>query len=123
MILVLVSGNFWVYSERMSKAWDSVLCHLPYYSLRQEMIAYIEEQRIDVNDVSASFPLDSFFSDTEANTDNRSFSSLNLDKSQYIIYTNIYNWNDESIKTLHADWKLQKEFKRGFIFIQLYVPK
>lgn len=87
------------------------------------MIAYIEEQGIDVNDVSASFPLDSFFSDTEANTDNRSFSSLNLDKSQYIIYTNIYNWNDESIKTLHADWKLQKEFKRGLIFIQLYVPK
>lgn len=123
MILVLVSGNFWVYSERMSKAWDSVLCHLPYYSLRQEMIAYIEEQGIDVNEVSASFPLDSFFSDTEANTDNRSFSPLNLDKSQYIIYTNIYNWNDESIKTLHADWKLQKEFKRGLIFFQLYVPK
>lgn len=123
MILVLVSGNFWVYSERISKAWDSVLCHLPYYSLRQEMIAYIEEQGINVNDVSASFPLDSFFSNTEANTDNRSFSPVNLDKSQYIIYTNIYNWDDESINTLHADWKLQKEFKRGLIFFQLYVPK
>ena len=85
MILVLVSGNFWVYSEKMSKAWDSVLCHFSYYPLRQEMITYLDEQGISVNDVSASFPLDSSFSDTEANEDNRRFSSVDFDKSQYII--------------------------------------
>ena len=122
MILVLVSGNFWVYSEKMSKAWDSVLCHLSYYPLRQEMIAYLDEQGISVNDVSASFPLDSSFSDTEANEDNRRFSSVDFDKSQYIIYSNIYNWDDEHIDALCMDWKLQKEFKYGLIYIRLYVP-
>lgn len=122
MILVLVSGNFWVYSEKMSKAWDSVLCHLSYYPLRQEMITYLDEQGISVNDVSASFPLDSSFSDTEANEDNRRFSSVDFDKSQYIIYSNIYNWDDEHIDALCMDWKLQKEFKYGLIYIRLYVP-
>lgn len=122
MILVLVSGNFWVYSEKMSKAWDSVLCHLSYYPLRQEMITYLDEQGISVNDVSASFPLDSSFSDTEANEDNRRFSSVDFDKSQYIIYSNIYNWDDEYIDALCMDWKLQKEFKYGLIYIRLYVP-
>lgn len=122
MILVLVSGNFWVYSEKMSKAWDSVLCHFSYYPLRQEMITYLDEQGISVNDVSASFPLDSSFSDTEANEDNRRFSSVDFDKSQYIIYSNIYNWDDEYINALCMDWKLQKEFKYGLIYIRLYVP-
>ena len=122
MILVLVSGNFWVYSEKMSKAWDSVLCHFSYYPLRQEMITYLDEQGISVNDVSASFPLDSSFSDTEANEDNRRVSSVDFDKSQYIIYSNIYNWDDEYIDALCMDWKLQKEFKYGLIYIRLYVP-
>ena len=122
MILVLVSGNFWVYSEKMSKAWDSVLCHFSYYPLRQEMITYLDEQGISVNDVSASFPLESSFSDTEANEDNRRVSSVDFDKSQYIIYSNIYNWDDEYIDALCMDWKLQKEFKYGLIYIRLYVP-
>lgn len=123
MILVLISGNFWVYSEKISKAWDSVLCHLPYYSLRQEMITYIEGQGIEINEVSASFPLDIPFSYTEANNDNRRFSSADLDKSRYLLYTNIYNWDDKYIDAIHTDWKLQKEFKRGLIFIRLYVSK
>lgn len=122
MILVLVSGNFWVYSEKMSKAWDSVLCHLPYYSLRQEMIGYLEEQGIDVNDVSASFPLNASFADTEVNNDNRRFSPVDLEKSRYVLYTNIYNWDDERIDEINSRWKLQKELKRGLIFLRLYVP-
>ena len=122
MLLVLVSGNFWVYSEKMSKAWDSVLCHLPYYSLRQEMITYLEDQHIDVNDVSASFPLSAPFADLDINEDKRQFTTVDWDKNRYIIYTNLYNWDDESIHTIHSKWKLQKELKSGLIFLRLYVP-
>lgn len=122
MLLVLASGNFWVYSERMSKAWDSVLCHLPCYSLRQEMITYLEDQHIDVNDVSASFPLNAPFADLDINDDKRQFTPVDWDKSRYIIYSNLYNWDDESINTIHSKWKLQKELKSGLIFLRLYVP-
>lgn len=122
MLLVLVSGNFWVYSERMSKAWDSVLCHLPCYSLRQEMITYLEDQHIDVNDVSASFPLNAPFADLDINEDKRQFTPVDWDKSRYIIYSNLYNWDDESINAIHSKWKLQKELKSGLIFLRLYVP-
>lgn len=122
MLLVLASGNFWVYSERMSKAWDSVLCHLPYYSLRQEMITYLEDQHIDVNDVSASFPLSAPFADLDINDDKRQFTPVDWDKSRYIIYSNLYNWDDESINAIHSKWKLQKELKSGLIFLRLYVP-
>ena len=122
MLLVLVSGNFWVYSEKMSKAWDSVLCHLSCYSLRQEMITYLEDQHIDVNDVSASFPLNAPFADLDINEDKRQFTPVDWDKSRYIIYSNLYNWDDESINAIHSKWKLQKELKSGLIFLRLYVP-
>ncbi|WFE83113.1 hypothetical protein [Parabacteroides chongii] len=122
MLLVLVSGNFWVYFEKMSKAWDSVLCHLPCYSLRQEMITYLEDQHIDVNDVSASFPLNAPFADLDINEDKRQFTPVDWDKSRYIIYSNLYNWDDESINAIHSKWKLQKELKSGLIFLRLYVP-
>ena len=122
MLLVLVSGNFWVYSEKMSKACDSVLCHLPCYSLRQEMITYLEDQHIDVNDVSASFPLNAPFADLDINEDKRQFTPVDWDKSRYIIYSNLYNWDDESINAIHSKWKLQKELKSGLIFLRLYVP-
>lgn len=122
MILILFSGNFWIYSEKKSKSWDSVLCHLPYYTLREEMITYLENQNININDVSASFPMNATFSDTEINDDKRQFSPVNWDNSPYILYSNLYNWKDEYINTLHTQWKIQKELKSGLIFLRLYVP-
>lgn len=122
MILVLFSGNFWVYSEKKSKSWDSVLCHLPYYSLRHDMITYLEKEGISINKVSASFPLNASFSDTDINNDKRQFSPVNWDNSPYILYSNLYNWKDEYINTLHTQWKIQKELKSGLIFLRLYVP-
>lgn len=123
MIAVLVSGNYWVYSERMSKAWDSVLCHLPYYSLRQDMIGYLEEEGIGLEEVGASFPVDIPFKYTDASDDNRQFAPLDMDTNRYVLYTNIYNWGDETIDALYAGWVLQKEFKRGVVFFRLYVPR
>lgn len=122
MILILFSGNFWIYSEKKSKSWDSVLCHLPYYTLREEMITYLENQNININDVSASFPMNATFSDTEINDDNRQFSTVNWEESQYILYSNLYNWKDEYINTIHTEWIPQKELKSGLIFLRLYVP-
>ncbi|GKG75828.1 hypothetical protein CE91St1_49710 [Parabacteroides goldsteinii] len=123
MICILVSGNFWVYSEKMSKAWDSVLCHLPYYSLRQEMIDYLENEHIEINSVTAAFPMDALFANMDITDDNRRFSSAELENSRYVLYSNLFNWDDEHIETIYSQWKLQKELKSGLIFLRLYVPK
>ena len=87
-----------------------------------EMITYLENQNININDVSASFPMNATFSDTEINDDKRQFSTVNWDNSPYILYSNLYNWKDEYINTLHTQWKIQKELKSGLIFLRLYVP-
>ena len=123
MICILVSGNFWVYSEKMSKAWDSVLCHLPYYSLRQEMIDYLENEHIDIDSVSATFPMNGSFANTDVTDDDRCFSSAELENSRYVLYSNLFNWDDEHIETIYSQWKLQKELKSGLIFLRLYIPR
>ncbi|RHJ84385.1 glycosyltransferase family 39 protein [Parabacteroides sp. AM08-6] len=122
IVMVLCSSHFWVYPEKMSQAWDSTLAHLPYYSLRRDMIHYLEEQQIDIQDVSASFPMLRSFADTEANQDERCFSDAEIKDSKYVLYSNVFNWSDEDIDEIYLHWKPQKEFKRGTVFLRLYVP-
>lgn len=121
MILVLASGHAWVYPEKIAKAWDSVLSHVPYYALRKQMIHYLETERIAPAEVAASFPLNAVFGDTEVTDDLRSFTPLDWEHSRYILYSNVYNWDDASLAKIHsADWELLKEFKSGFICMRLY---
>lgn len=124
LILVLLSGHAWVYPEKIAKAWDSVLSHMPYYSLREEMVRYLDKEGIPAGEVSASFPLNARFDDTEINGDLRRFSPVDWQHSRYILYSNVYNWDDESLQKLRAggDWQLVKEFRRGLVCMQLYVP-
>ena len=59
-ILILVftlSGHFWIYPEKMAKAWDATLAHLPYYELRNDCFKYIDENDFDYNDLAAGFCL------------------------------------------------------------------
>ena len=100
----------------MSKAWDSVLCHLPYYSLRQEMIDYLENEHIDIDSVSATFPMNGSFANTDVTDDDRCFSSAELENSRYALYSNLFNWDDEHIETIYSQWKLQKELKKWIDF-------
>lgn len=123
MMVVLLSGHAWIYPEKIAKAWDSVLSHVPYYTLRQEMIRYLEEERIAPEEVAASFPLNAVFGETDVTGDRRRFSALDWERSRYILYSNVYNWDDEHLGRLHGGrWKLKKEFRRGFVCLQLYVP-
>lgn len=121
MILVLASGHAWVYPEKIAKAWDSVLSHVPYYALRNQMIRYLETERIAPAEVAASFPLNAAFGDTQVTDDARSFAALDWEHSRYILYSNVYNWDDESLAKIHsANWVLLKEFKSGFVCMRLY---
>ena len=52
----LWSGHFWIYPDHVSQGWDSSLAHVPYYSLRSNMIDYLEKHSISISDVGCQFP-------------------------------------------------------------------
>ena len=115
----LVSGNFWVYPDKISQGWDSTLAHLPYYDLRKQAINYIEEQNIDFNRVQSFFPNTALIDNIDLNGDTRNFENYSKG-AEYVFYSNAYNISDEIYDAITNDYKLVKEFKKSTVFIKIY---
>lgn len=121
MGLILASGHFWPYPERLSKPWDCTLAHIPYYHLREQMIRYLEEKDIAPEEVATDFPLRGRFGDLDATNDERHFASVDGEKRRYLIYSNIYNWSDERIDDLASgEWETIKTLRQGQVWLTLY---
>jgi 4-amino-4-deoxy-L-arabinose transferase-like glycosyltransferase len=115
-----LTGNLWIYPEKIAKPWDSTLAHLSFYELRKQCFNYIDKENIDYKDVSAGFCLDG----------NRRFSELiKEDKrvgiktnNQYFIYSNISNVEDSLAIDLKnpQHWNEIKHFEKNFVFITIY---
>ncbi len=117
----MISGNLWVYPEHIAKGWDSTLAHLPYYSLRNDMIAYIESKDIDFQDVGTCFPNRAMQKYTELNNDTRTFAELDFTTNKYILYSNIFNdFTDEQLLELKK-LKVIKQIAKGQVYMVLYL--
>jgi len=120
ILLAEITGNLWIYPDKIAKSWDTTLGHIPYYSLRNKCLNYIEEEKIDYNDISAGFCL----------YGNRKVIELNEIKTKigsepdrkYFLYSNISNVEDSFAVELKdkAKWKEIKRFEKAFIFISIY---
>jgi hypothetical protein len=115
-LAVLVSGNFWIYPPKVAKGWDSTLAHLPYYKLRNQAIAYLEEQRIDFKDVQSFFPNVHSRDLLELNRDHRNFDNY-TGQSRYVFYSNIYNLDDAVYDQLFARYRCVKAFENHGVYI------
>jgi hypothetical protein len=121
--LTLLSGNFWVYPDRISKGWDAMLAYLPYQQLRKEMIVFIDRQNIGYRDVGTDFPNNIPFKYIDLNGDTRSFGSIEsgMDSFRYIFYSNVFNgFSDAELKALLTDWKVIKTTHKGQVKVILY---
>lgn len=121
-LLVIVSGNFWVYPDKISQGWDATLAHLPYYSLRKQAIQYLDDQKIEINEVQTFFPDSNIMDDIDLNGDFRKFKKFEGDNG-YVLYSNIHNVSDEIYNTLMAEYDLVKEFKSNSVFFRIYNKK
>lgn len=121
--LTLLSGNFWVYPDRIAKGWDAMLAYLPYQQLRKEMIVFIDRQNIGYTDVGTDFPNNIPFKFIDLNGDTRSFGSIEngMDSFRYIFYSNVFNgFSDTELKALRTDWKVLKATHKGQVKVILY---
>jgi hypothetical protein len=121
-IILLITGNLWVYPDRISQGWDSSLAHLPYYKIRQQTIEYLDEQKIDFAEVQSFFPNIACIDDIDLNNDKRWFADFN-DSSDYVIYTNLFNINDENYDLVKNKYQVIKQFKNGFLHMDICKKK
>ncbi|MDD3079367.1 MAG: hypothetical protein PHH37_09735 [Paludibacter sp.] len=117
--ILLLSGNFWLYPEKLSQPWDSTLAYIPYFELKQQTIDYVAEKHVEFGSVGVEFPLTSEFRYIDANNDRRQFAHLDFHQNRWIVYSNIFNLSDERIDSLRT-WNLIKTFKKGTVFMKIY---
>ena len=120
LILVELTGNLWIYPEKIAKSWDTTLAHIPYYTLRNECFNYIDENKINYNDIAAGFCLYGSRNIVELNGIQTQISSEPYKK--YFLYSNISNVEDSFALELKnkAKWREIKRFEKSFVFISIY---
>jgi len=115
-----ITGHFWIYPEKIVTFWDCTLAHLPYYQLRDKCFDYIDEKKIDYNDVAGSF----CFYDDRRFVELRNEGKIvgDTDSLKYYIYSNISNAKDEWLDELKTSTRLipVKRFEKGLVHITIY---
>jgi len=120
-ILGLLTGSFWVYPDHIAKGWDATPAHWPYFSLREQMIAYIDTEGIPMQQIGSEFPNLASNDAMYLNGDTRSFSPKDFKQLPYILYSNIFNdFSDEELNLLHTQWKVKKHLHKGRVKLILY---
>lgn len=119
LIALLLSGNLWIYPEKIAQGWDSSMAHLPYYNLRNQTIQFLEDEDIDFKDVGVGSPMTNQFRYTSVNDDIRRFSNINPDSNQWLIYSNISNLEDPMIIKVKKEYKLVKRFSKYGVFMEV----
>jgi len=127
-VMALLSGHFWVYPDRIAKGWDASLAYLSYFKLNDEATAYIEDKNISFEAVGSEFPAVNPRKFTHLKeTDLRHFidkDAYELTDFKYILQSNVMNdFSEQDLEALQpakGDWRLEKEFRNGQVYIRLY---
>lgn len=119
-LVFLITGNFWIYPDKVAKAWDATLGHWPYYELRNECLNYLEINKFDLSKVSGGF----CFKGNQRYVDlkDRDLYISDVPDNKYFIYSNISNPDDDVINEFSSrgKWEKIQNFKKGCIFVSIY---
>jgi hypothetical protein len=116
----LITGNLWVYGDKISKGWDSTLAHYPYYQLRKEMIAFIEKEHINKDIIGTAFPNNISTKYIDLSDEGWCFANKDFENNSYIFYSNVFNdFTDEELSELKT-WHIVKELNSPTVKIILY---
>lgn len=123
LILMLWGGHLMRYPEGMAVSWDSTLSHLPYYTLREDVQAYLTEHNVEPSDVRMLFPyekpLDLNYLDGKERgaVAYRAFS--NSDTARYIVYSNLSNVS-RTLAGIDGRYTMMRIFKRGAVYFEVW---
>lgn len=121
LVISMISGNFWIYPDKIAKGWDSTIAHLPFHSLRKKMITYIETRQIPFSEIGSDVPNTYTQKLTNLTDDERYFHLKEMKTDKYVFYSNILNmFSDEEIDALKSQWILEKEYRCIQVKVQLY---
>ncbi len=120
LCLLLFLGNTWMYPKSISMSWDTTLRHLPYYSLRNNMIDYIQTSNIPFEKIGTAFPNMASFEIIDLNGIQQKMVGMDSPNAEYYFISNIMNDVKNRRKAIQQKCKLVKKFEKGGISVELY---
>lgn len=121
--LMLWCGHFWHYPETISTSWDTTLAHVPYYSLRQEVIDYLDSSGIQRNEVHSFFPMvkADYYIDLKGSIiPFAQHEPVSPDTCRYRLVSNIANVGHVDRAEIESCYEKIRQFKKGQVYIDLY---
>jgi hypothetical protein len=122
LTLGLITGNFWMYGGGLSNGWDSTLKVLPYFKLRNEMIAFTKTQNIPALSIGTKYPMHHDLKYTDLQKESFHFTEIgndSLEKFQYVLFSNVSNIFTVQEKNRLNEWKTVQEYNSGQISLKL----
>lgn len=120
-IVALISGNFWIYPDKIAQAWDNSIAYKPYIDLRKQMHDYIKKEGIELSKIGTAFPEVGPLKYKDLSDNKDGFVHKNMTKQQFILYSNVMNdYSDEEIDELSEHWKVRYALKRMGVKLVLY---
>ncbi|MBS3738739.1 hypothetical protein [Mesohalobacter halotolerans] len=122
LLISLISGNFFIYPDKISQGWDASLAHLPYWELRESAINYLDDNDIKINHTETFFPNNTSIDAVELNGDERTFLDFS-GQEKYVLYSNVFNIKDSEYKTLKIEYDTLKIFKKRGVKVLILEKK
>lgn len=122
LLIGLISGNLWIYPEKISQGWDATLAHTPYHQLRKDAIKFLDVEEIDFKQVGTFFPNYNTIDEIDFTGDYRSFADFNK-INKYVFYSNVYNLSDEEYDLLEKNYEKIKDFEKFGVYISILKNK
>jgi hypothetical protein len=121
VFIMLLLGNLWIYPRKVSQGWEATLAHWPYYSLRNEMMDFIDQNGIPLQKTGTVFPNTALLRYIDLSDRNEQFALKNLKTNDYFFYSNVYNdLSDEEIDELFLIWKKEKVLEKWGVEVILF---
>lgn len=122
LLLGHITGHFWIYPEKIAQPWDSTLCHYGYYETKDDVMDYLDRNKIDTQNVAAGFCFN--MEQINYNPDSRHATlSKDVDSADYYLYSNISNDDDAFVYELFDEkggWSAIAEFRHGYVNALLF---
>ncbi len=123
LLALLLSGHYWVYPRGIAQGWDGTTAHWPWYELRTQMLAYIQDQGINWHEIGTRFPNAGPFDKLDLSDRKEGIPLVDWTQHRYVFYSNVMNdFSDEELAHLDTLPRLH-QLQKGAICVVLYQIK
>lgn len=122
VMVMFISGHFWIYPATISQSWDSSLAYLNSYNVEKKMEGYIDLVGIKHSDIGTRVSFNyRNYSEFLKLEENNYYADFNINTNKFILLSNIENGTkDEELNFVIANWQHLKSYSQLGVFMSLY---